>query len=89
MTWKIDPSGKFHKGPKFANFLEMRDRIHDRKADFARNFTEAIIGYGLGRSYAFTDQELANRILASAEKKNYQVSDFIHSLVQSKEFKSK
>ncbi|EDM27053.1 hypothetical protein LNTAR_07409 [Lentisphaera araneosa HTCC2155] len=89
MTWKIDPSGKFHKGPKFASFLEMRDRIYDEQDDFARGFTEALISYGLGRSYAFTDQELASQIVASAKKNNYAVSDFIHSLVQTEQFKSK
>ena len=85
----IDTSGKFHNGPEFANYFEMRDIIATRKDDFARGFTEALVAYGLGRSFAFTDDDLAVRIMKSAKSKNYALSEFFHALVQSKEFQSK
>ena len=88
-TYDIDPSGKFHKGPAFADYFEMRDLIAQREDDFARGFTEHLIGYGLGRAFGFTDEDLAAGILASAKKEEFSVSEFIHALVQSKAFSTK
>ena len=86
----IDTSGVFHDGPAFANFLELRDLIATKhQEDFARGFTEALIEYGLGRPFGFTDEDLANEILVVSKGKQYAVSEFIHALVQSKPFQSK
>jgi len=87
---KIDPSGKFHNGPAFKDFFELRKLIaSDYQDDFARGFTEALIEYGLGRPFGFTDEDLASDIIASAKSQNYQIADFIYTLVQSKPFHSK
>ena len=85
-AYEIDPSGKFHKGPEFANFFELRDRIAEKENDFARGFTEHLIGYGLGRPFGFTDEDLAVDIITSAKKEEFSVIEFIQSLVQSKAF---
>ena len=77
------------KGPAFANFFELRDRISERKEDFAQGFIEALIEYGLRRPFAFTDDELASQIMTAAKTQDYQLVDFIHGIVQSKEFQSK
>ena len=57
--------------------------------EFTRGFTEALIEYGLGRQFGFTDEDLANEILTAAKDEQYTVSEFIHALVQSKPFQSK
>ncbi len=88
-TYDIDPSGKFHKGPAFADYFEMRDLIAQREDDFARGFTEHLIGYGLGRPFGFTDEDLANEILSAAKKQDHSVVAFVHSLVQSEAFSTK
>ena len=86
----IHTSGAFHNGPAFANFFKLRALIAtNHKDDFARGFTEALIEYGLGRPFGFTDEELANEILVASKDKQYSVSEFIHALVQSKPFQSK
>jgi hypothetical protein len=86
----IDASGAFHHGPAFGNFFELRELIAStHEEDFARGFTEALIEYGLGRPYGFTDGDLANEILASAKDQQYTVSEFIHALVQSRPFQRK
>ena len=85
----IDTSGKFHNGPAFADFDELRDLIADREEDFARGFTEHLIEYALGRTFGFTDEDLANEIVTSAKRKEFSVSVFIHALVQSKAFQTK
>jgi hypothetical protein len=88
-TYEIDPSGKFHNGPEFSNYFEMRDLIAQKENDFARGFTEHLIGYGLGRPFGFTDEDLANEILSSASDQENSVISFVHALVQSKAFFTK
>jgi hypothetical protein len=88
-TYDIDPSGKFYKGPEFAGFFELRDRIAEKENDFARGFTEHLIGYGLGRPFGFTDEDLAVDIMTSAKKEEFSLIEFIHALVQSKAFATK
>ena len=86
----IDASGQFHDGPAFADFFELRELIATRhQDDFARGFTQALIQYGLGRPYGFTDEDLANEILVASKARQYAVSEFIHALVQSKPFRMK
>ena len=88
-VWEIDPSGKFHNGPEFSNYHEMRQLIAKREHDFARGFTEHLIEYALGRPFGFTDEDLAKDILSSTKSKDYTVSEFFQSLVATKEFQSK
>ena len=86
----IDSSGRLHDGPAFADFFELHEVIATRhQEDFARGFTEALIEYGLGRPFGFTDEELANEILVASEDRQYAVREFIHALVQSEAFQSK
>ena len=85
----IDASGQFHNGPAFADYNELRNIIARREAEFARGFTEHLIAYALGRSFGFTDEDLARDVVAAAKKKQFSVSEFIHALVESKPFQSK
>ena len=87
--WTIDASGAFHKGLGFSDYHELRDLIAEREDDFARGFTEHLIEYALGRPFGFTDEELAAEIVRSASSKEFAASEFIHSLVQSKAFRTK
>ncbi len=87
-TWPIDPSGAFHNGPAFSDYEELRDRIVAREGDFARGFTEHLIEYALGRPFGFTDEDLASEMVRSASTKQFAVSEFIHTLVQSKMFRT-
>ena len=77
------------KGAAFKDFFELRDRIYDKKDNFARGYTEALIEYGLGRPFAFTDEDLANEMIKHSKTHDYSMSEFIHALVQSKQFKTK
>ena len=88
-TWEIDASGAFHKGPAFADYFELRDRVAEREPDFARGFTEALVSYSLGRPFGFTDEDLAKQILTDAKAKQHSISEFIQSLVLSQTFRKK
>jgi hypothetical protein len=88
-TWTIDAAGAFHKGPAFGDYHELRDLIAKREEDFARGFTEHLIEYSLGRPFGFTDEDLANEMVSSAKSKQFTLSEFVHTLVQSKAFRTK
>ena len=83
---EIDPADQFHNGPRFNDYFELRDIVADREPDFARGITEHLIGYGLGRPFGFTDEDLADEILAAAKQEDYNVSEFIQALVGSEAF---
>jgi hypothetical protein len=87
--WTIDPSGAFHKGPAFSDYFALRELISSREADFARGFTENLIEYALGRPYGFSDDELANEIVAAAGRDGFNIRRFLHALVASDPFARK
>jgi hypothetical protein len=84
--WPIDPAGAFHNGPAFKDYFELRDLVAARSDDFARGFTEALIEYGLGRPYGFTDDALAAEIVARAKEEDFAIREFIRALVTSEAF---
>jgi hypothetical protein len=87
--YPIDTAGTLPDGTAFDGFFELRDRIAEREDAFARGLTEALIEYGMGRPYGFTDLDLANEILDAAVNENYRFRTFIHALVQSDAFQTK
>jgi len=88
-NWTIDPSGAFHKGQAFKDYFELRDIVASKPANFSRGLAEALIEYALGRPYGFSDEDLAARIVAQAEKKEFAMREFIYELVKSKAFQTK
>ena len=86
---EIDPSGTLPNGTAFQNFFEMRSAIADHDEQFARCLTEALIAYGLGRPYGFSDQDLADSIVKKARRSNLRLDAFIHALIQSSQFRTK
>jgi hypothetical protein len=87
--WPIEPAGRFHDGPSFRTYFELRDLVAARRGDFARGFAESLVEYSLGRPCGFTDAELVATMVRSAEEKEFAVRRFIHALVASREFNSK
>jgi len=85
----IEPYGQLPDGTSFKNFAGLKRAVSGRFDDFTRGFTEALIAYGMGRPYGFSDDPLADEIIAYAQKNNYKISAFIVALVQSETFRSR
>jgi len=85
----IDASGTLPDGTAFVGFYELRDQIAKQEDAFARGFTEALIAYGLGRPFGFSDYDLAEEVLAEAKTKQNRMNQFVHALVKSKPFRMK
>lgn len=64
-------------------------QIAGKPENFARGFTEAPIQYALGRTFGFTDEELAGSIVQRAQAKDFAVLEFIIAMVTSREFGEK
>ena len=86
---KVDPSGKIYKGPEFKSYQELRDIFASRLAPFNRGLISNLLGYSLGRSVGFSDQNLIDQLQANLKKNNNSLRSLIHSIVTSKEFKTK
>ncbi|MCM8529896.1 MAG: DUF1592 domain-containing protein, partial [Lentisphaeraceae bacterium] len=65
---KIDPSGAIYRGPKFKNYLELRDIFHSKKDDFNAGLTSHLLEYALGRKIGFSDQEQLKKIHTDMNK---------------------
>lgn len=85
----IDDSGTLPDGTKFDGFFELRDAVASRHEAFARGFVEHLIAYALGRPYGFTDQDLADAILAQGNQHGATPRAYVHALVQSEAFRRK
>lgn len=86
---RIDDSGTLPDGTAFDGFFELRDAIAARHEAFARGFVEHLIAYALGRPCGFTDQDLADTILAQGTKQGATPRAYLHALVQSDAFRRK
>ncbi|MGY8673425.1 MAG: DUF1592 domain-containing protein [Verrucomicrobiia bacterium] len=85
----IEAGGAMSDGTGFKDFFELREQIAGHSAAFSRGFTEALIEYGLGRPYGFSDQNLADQIIRHAASKQNQMREYLHALVQSPQFRIK
>ncbi len=88
-TWTIDPAARFHKGPAFRDYFELRDLIAARSEDFGLGFSEALVEYALGRPIGFGDEPLMEVMVAGAKREGYGVRTFILALVASEAFRTK
>jgi len=88
-TWTIEPASAFHNGPAFKDYFELRDLIAAKPERIARGLTEALIEYGLGRPFGFSDEDLAIRILEQSQNQNFEVRAFLQALVSSTDFQMK
>ena len=85
----IDPSGKFHNGPEFNTYFEMRDIIASKEENFNKGLIKAMLEYALGRKVGFTDQTLVEAILKDMKEQENSLQALILSIVNSQAFKTK
>ena len=88
-TWTIDPAARFHNGPAFSSYFELRDIIATRLEAFAQGFSGAILEFALGRRRCDNDDRLITAMVDQARQKNFGVREFILTLVKSPEFHRK
>ncbi|MEM7809881.1 MAG: DUF1592 domain-containing protein [Planctomycetota bacterium] len=85
----IQAAGTLPDGTRFRSYEQLRREIENRDEAFARGFCEALIAYGLGRPFGFSDEELAAQVLHDARREGNTFSAFVRHLVVSDAFRSK
>ena len=79
----IDSAGKLSNGKGFSSPAELKGLLARRVADLARNLTERLMAYALGRQLEGYDQIVVDRLLAEVAKDKYRVRSIIVEVITS------
>ena len=82
----VDPSGTLPDGTAFTDFYGLRKEVAQHGEAFTSGFTEALIEYGLGRPYGFSDESLRERLLKRANAKDGSMRELILAFIESEPF---
>ncbi len=79
----IDSAGKLPSGKGFSTPAELKRLLADRKADLARNLTERLMAYAIGRQLEGYDEIVVDRLMVKIAQDNYRVRTIITEIVTS------
>lgn len=82
----VDSSGVLPSGESFESPKELSRILQQQLPVFARNVTEKMLTYALGRGLEPFDRVTVNELMASLEKDDYRFQTLIHEVVQSLPF---
>jgi len=85
----VNPSGKFHNGPSFKTYFELRNIVASKVDDFNKGMAKAMLEYALGRKVGFTDQQLIDEVFKDMKKQGNSLQALIIAIVNSEAFRSK
>ena len=79
----IDSAGKLPSGESFSTPAELKGLLAQREADIARNLTERLMSYALGRQLEGYDDVVIDQLMVKIAKNQYLVRDIITEVVTS------
>ena len=79
----IDSAGKLPTGEAFTSPAELKALLAEREADLARNMTERLMAYALGRQLEGYDEIVIDRLMARIAEDGYRVRTIITEVVTS------
>jgi hypothetical protein len=82
----LDTRGEFYDGTPVTNPSELAAVLLKRPVPLARNFTDHLLSYALGRPTSYLDQPAIRAIVRAAEPNGYRVSSLILGVVKSDAF---
>ena len=82
----IDPSGVLPDGTAFEGAAGLRQVLLKQTERFARNLTENLLTYALGRSLAHYDAPVVRSIAGNAARQDYRFSQLVLGVVNSVPF---
>ena len=85
----IDASGSFSNGRQFADPVEFKQALLERKDQFVRHLTRKMLGYALARGLYPTDECAVDEIVADLQASEYRSHALVHGIVQSIPFRFK
>lgn len=92
-TWRdsrpefpLDVAGELPSGERFSGAAELKQLILKRKDDFARNITEKLLIYALGRELDYFDDCTIHEVGQRLTQNEYRYSELILGIVESYPF---
>lgn len=82
----VDSSGVLTSGEAFSGPIELKAQLLRRKSDFARNLTEKMLAYALGRGVESYDLPTVRKITSALEKDDYRSNTLLVEIVKSYPF---
>lgn len=85
----VDPSGVTADGQAFRDLADYKRLLLADRRVFARALAEKLLVYGSGRALGFADRPEVERVVATAEARDYGFRELVHAVVQSSIFRNK
>jgi hypothetical protein len=79
----IDSAGKLPNGKGFSTPSELKGLLARREADLARNLTERLMAYALGRQLEGYDEIVVDQLMAKVARDHYRVRTIITEVITS------
>ena len=79
----IDSAGKLPNGKDFSSPAELKRLLAQREADLARNLTERLMAYALGRQLEGYDDIVIDRLMIKIAEDRYRVRTIIKEVITS------
>ena len=85
-NFEIDSTGTLSDGRSFAGAAGLKALLRAQPETFARNFTERLLTYALGRGLERSDAPIVNQLCADMARDNYKFGTLLTSIVTSRPF---
>lgn len=79
----IDSAGKLPSGESFSTPAELKALLAKREADLARNLTERLMAYALGRQLEGYDEVIVDQLMEKIAEDDYRVRTIISEVITS------
>ena len=79
----IDSAGKLPDGKEFSTPAELKRLLAKREADLARNLTERLMAYAMGRQLEGYDDVVIDQLMVKIAADNYRVRTIITEVITS------
>lgn len=79
----IDSAGKLPNGSGFSTPSELKGLLASREADLARNLTERLMSYALGRQLEGYDEIVVDQLMVKIARDNYRMRTIITEVITS------
>ncbi len=79
----IDSAGRLPTGETFSNPVELKGLLVKRESDLARNLTERLMAYALGRQLEGYDEIVIDQLMEKIAEDDYRVRTIITEVITS------
>jgi hypothetical protein len=85
----IDASGMLKSGEAFDGPVELKALLRKKKAQFAKSFSQKMLGFALGRGIDFKDSKTIKMLSETLLENDFDASVFLEEVVMSYPFRYK